>query len=261
MWAKHKKQGFTIIELLIVIVVIAILAVITIVAYNGVQQRARVSSVNAALNLAVKKISLWQVDNPGVSPSSLNEVGLSSTSGNVAYAYEQNNGNTGYCVTATSGDTSFNVSSPSTTPQSGICPGYNLLAWSKPGAPTPIPSATVDTSVFRTSTASLRLPPNATGINLRNNPQSGDVGQTYRLDFWMLSDANWNGLGNNSKIRFGTTGGGLITACSYNGVKTSWTFVSCSYTLTSTNTQVVISVGNDGTVGNIWIDDLVLTRS
>lgn len=34
-----KKSGFTIVELLIVIVVIAILAAISIVAYNGIQQR------------------------------------------------------------------------------------------------------------------------------------------------------------------------------------------------------------------------------
>lgn len=37
----HSKQiGFTIVELLIVIVVIAILAAITIVAYTGIQNRA-----------------------------------------------------------------------------------------------------------------------------------------------------------------------------------------------------------------------------
>ncbi len=39
MWAKHK--GFTIVELLIVIVIIGILAAITIVAFNGAQQRGR----------------------------------------------------------------------------------------------------------------------------------------------------------------------------------------------------------------------------
>lgn len=49
-------RGFTIVELLIVIVVIGILATITIVAYNGVQNRARttksLSNANAVQNAA-----------------------------------------------------------------------------------------------------------------------------------------------------------------------------------------------------------------
>jgi prepilin-type N-terminal cleavage/methylation domain-containing protein len=52
----HQKQaGFTIIELLIVIVVIGILAAITVVAYNGIQKRAnnisRIASARNAVNL------------------------------------------------------------------------------------------------------------------------------------------------------------------------------------------------------------------
>ena len=40
-----KSRGFTIVELLIVIVVIAILAAITVVAYNGIQNRERMMSL------------------------------------------------------------------------------------------------------------------------------------------------------------------------------------------------------------------------
>ena len=44
-WAKNKNTGFTIVELLIVIAVIGILAGITVVAYNGVSQRATNTSI------------------------------------------------------------------------------------------------------------------------------------------------------------------------------------------------------------------------
>jgi prepilin-type N-terminal cleavage/methylation domain-containing protein len=50
MWATQKQSGFTIVELLIVIVVIGILAAITIVAYNGTQTRAQNSEISHDLN-------------------------------------------------------------------------------------------------------------------------------------------------------------------------------------------------------------------
>jgi len=49
MWAKQKQSGFTIVELLIVIVVIAVLAAISIVAYNGIQDRTRISKIAATV--------------------------------------------------------------------------------------------------------------------------------------------------------------------------------------------------------------------
>lgn len=52
---KTKQNGFTIVELLIVIVVIAILAAITVVAFNGIQARA---SDSVAFNELFNKVSL-----------------------------------------------------------------------------------------------------------------------------------------------------------------------------------------------------------
>lgn len=52
---KTKSRGFTIVELLIVVVIIAILAAITIVAYNGIQNRAKASSAQSLANAIAKK--------------------------------------------------------------------------------------------------------------------------------------------------------------------------------------------------------------
>lgn len=57
-----KARGFTIVELLIVIVVIGILAVITIVAYNGIQQRANNNKTTTALSAWIKAMKLYKVD-------------------------------------------------------------------------------------------------------------------------------------------------------------------------------------------------------
>ena len=57
------KKGFTIVELLIVIVVIAILAAITIVAFNGIQNRANDTSVKTDLANLMKQFELYKVDN------------------------------------------------------------------------------------------------------------------------------------------------------------------------------------------------------
>lgn len=56
-------EGFTIVELLIVIVVIAILAAISIVAYAGIQERARVSSIHASLSEVNKLIKMHHAEN------------------------------------------------------------------------------------------------------------------------------------------------------------------------------------------------------
>lgn len=57
------QRGFTIVELLIVIVVIGILAAITIVAYNGIQGRARDTARTSAITSVMKALEYYRVDN------------------------------------------------------------------------------------------------------------------------------------------------------------------------------------------------------
>lgn len=60
---RKRHTGFTIVELLIVIVVIAILASISIVAFSGIQQRARDSQRKQDLGNIVKLLAIYQSDN------------------------------------------------------------------------------------------------------------------------------------------------------------------------------------------------------
>ena len=96
MWAKNTNKGFTIVELLIVIVVIAILASITVVAYNGIQSRAYDSTIKSDLANFAKKIEITKADT-GSYPSSLTALMGFSFSKNV-YGQDFQLRNARYCV-------------------------------------------------------------------------------------------------------------------------------------------------------------------
>lgn len=68
----HRTTGFTIVELLIVIIVIAILAAIVIVAYQGITQKADNSRIMTAARFYQKALTAYVADHGGNWPTNGN---------------------------------------------------------------------------------------------------------------------------------------------------------------------------------------------
>lgn len=129
----NKHSGFTIVELLVVIVIIAILAAITLVSYTGISSRATVSSLQSDLTNAVTQLKLDQVNSSSSSfPTTLalanGGKGIPSSSG-TSYTYAVSNTTTPptFCITATKNNISYNITQDGNS-QPGICPVLNLDA-------------------------------------------------------------------------------------------------------------------------------------
>lgn len=124
-WARNQK-GFTIVELLIVIVIIGILAAIVIVSYNGIQSRARAAAATADLENVYKKLILYQFDNSAF-PTDLATAGVTTSSGSTfQYSYNNSASPQTFCVTATNGTTSYKISENGAEPQAGGCAGHGV---------------------------------------------------------------------------------------------------------------------------------------
>lgn len=117
MRVKSNNTGFTIVELLIVIVVIGILAAITIVAFNGVQDKARDASAKSGATQAYKKLEAYKALN-GAYPNTLAEAQISNTA-STTYAYSTLNDGQTFCVAAQTGSSQFSVQNGSAPLQGG----------------------------------------------------------------------------------------------------------------------------------------------
>ncbi len=119
------KSGFTIVELLIVIVVIAILAAVTIVAYNGISKNARQTSLLADVKNAGTIMETDRAASGSYSTTASGaHGGLGIPSGPGVTILYHSDGST-YCITARSsydGVNSYYISNTSPKPTLGQCP-------------------------------------------------------------------------------------------------------------------------------------------
>lgn len=129
---KNKPGGFTIVELLIVIVVIAILAAISTVAYNGITDRATTTSLKSNLSGAARVLASDNARNgsyPATADSANNGKGLQSPPGG-KYQYSYRAADNYFCLTVTStkgNGYSYKTSSQDQTVSEGACSGHTML--------------------------------------------------------------------------------------------------------------------------------------
>lgn len=156
------KKGFTIVELLVVIVVIGILAAITIVAYSGISSRAITSSLQSDLTNASQQLKLFQVDNSAFPltidcslPDSSTNKCVKNSSGNTFTYNANNNVNPQtFGLTASNGTQSYNISQSSSV----LSGGSNLFT----GFPTNNVYNWTSTSFFSSYYPNVPLKPNTT---------------------------------------------------------------------------------------------------
>lgn len=117
-WAR----GFTIVELLIVIVVIAILAAIVTVAYNGVASKASDSSAKSIVSTAIKKLETTKIQSQKY-PLRIEETGV-DVAGDVRTEYSSD-GST-FCITTSSvrAKTDYYQVNGNGNYQTGKCPNH-----------------------------------------------------------------------------------------------------------------------------------------
>lgn len=280
MGIKYKHPGFTIVELLIVIVVIAVLAAITIVAYNSVQQRARASVASSAASQGGRKLELYKVENGGYPlTGALASAGVSDA-GSTSYDYTSDG--VTYCLTATVETTSYKTSGGA--PTSGGCAGHSqggvaaitnafrnpsaevsLATYSNPNGSTLAQTSARARSGSQSVLVTLpSIGGSGSGINLSTSYTIGThvkASTVYTLSAWVYVPSS------TVDIRLSTQGAGVATICPWGGnistaTKDAWARINCTFT-TAASGQIALYVLNTvaSTAGmQFYVDAAMLTE-
>lgn len=126
------KRGFTIVELIIVLVVIGVLVAITVVSYNSVRTRANEQAVSSDIVSTATSLSKYKADNstfPSTQALFNSDIKKANTSGATTYTYTYYSPSATYCLTATRQNLSYYLYSTDTQPTKGsACPPVSTLA-------------------------------------------------------------------------------------------------------------------------------------
>lgn len=214
------QKGFTIVELLVVIVVIAILAAVTLVSYNGISSRSQEAAIKTNLATATQRIEAENASE-GVYPTSLSAVGISTSDGSF-YIYQQNA--TSYCLSLTKGVVSFKSNSSDTSPQSGSCTGVFANGTSCPAGYIVVPgNASFGTSDFCSMKYEAKNNGSGNAVSLAAGTPWTNISQTDAISAassactscHLITEAEWmtvaaNVLSVPGNWTSGTVGSGLI---------------------------------------------------
>jgi len=257
---QYSKRGFTIVELLIVIVVIALLAAISIVAYNGIQQRSRATSLQSDAHYAATQIEIGRADNNDSYPNSIGGLNLKASDGN---SYDYRKINNDYCLTISNQQAGSYFTASNGSKGVGPCPiGYWKLNGDTKdssiyGGDGINYGATPTADRFGNGSGAMSFDGIASHINTPYNPAL-NVGQpTMTISAW-IKPATLNGtfavVNRNSPYLFWVDGNQRLYTGLYTNAAGTWKWVGSANGTLSNGAWQQIAMTYDGSIRKLYIN-------